>query len=450
MNLVEFLPLSLIQSIVAKPPEAAVEKRLPLAAFGKQLENIRNLTASLAVVLTAPVVLLALFLEVSSERVVVDPFLVSRESELSDPGTSSAALAQRYAGHLREIVAIARSNYPATLADTKIDRFEPPGEYQVFSNAVRFVAEAVGTKVTHVEGHLVTRPDQRLVLTVRVRSGRRGRDASVVEKGDPSHLDALLRKSATRALAEIAPVVAAVYFYGKGGNSADAIRVAQSMLSDGPSSDYAWAYTLWGFAKLSDGENDAAVQLLERAVEYDPSFALAHYNLGVALEGIAEFAERQPPDEAAALATYKRAVREYQLGAQSASAAQRADALLNESRVLVKLDRRPEALTAVRGAIDAFNYFPTAFWLRGQILIALGRVDEGQRWFERAIRETSHRDEASKACLDLGNALWRKHLYRRAEGAFRDCLTLLPDDESRSKVEWSIERVAGLASKEGA
>jgi tetratricopeptide (TPR) repeat protein len=426
---------------------SGIEQRGSVTSVIERFERLRSLTVSLAVLVTGTVLLVALGLELTIHRVVLEPFQVSADADLLNAGAANIALAQRYAGELRDIVAEAQSNYPAELADvnTGRNRFEPPGELQTFTAAVRFIAEALGTRVTHIEGVVITHADGSLTLSVRVRSPKRGRDVSVTETGLATNIEDLLQRSSINAMAEISPVTAAVYMHGRGKPPADVISVAQRMLKSGPSADYAWAYTLWAFAKLSADQPESAVSLLNQALAYDPEFTLAHYNLGTAFQAIA--GKQAAAKDAGAAANYQRATREYALSADSRSDALRARSFLNQALCLKALNRRFDALVAVRSAIDAHNYFPTAFWLQGQILMELGRVDEGQRWYERTVAETYLPQEANDACVDLGNALWRAGRARNAVATFDKCLTLPLDDQNRADVESAIDQ---LNKKEGA
>lgn len=426
---------------------SGVEQRPSAPSVIERFERLRSLVASLAVLVTGTVLLVALGLELTIHRVVLEPFQVSADSDLLQAGTANVALAQRYAGALRDIVAEAESNYPAELADvnTGRNRFEPPGEFQAFTAAVRFIAEALGTRVTHIDGLAITHSDGSLTLSIRVRAPNRDRDVSVTETGLASNVDDILQRSSINAMVEISPVTAAVYMHGRGKPSADVINVAQRMLKSGPRADYAWAYTLWAFAKLSDDQPESAVGLLNQALAYDPDFTLAHYNLGTAFQAIAD--RQAAVNDAGATAHYQRAAREYALGAESRSDALRARSFLNQALCLKALNKSTDALVAVRSAIDAYNYFPTAFWLHGQILMALGRVDEGQLWYERTIAETYLPQEANDACVDLGNALWRTGRTRAAVATFGKCLALPLNDQDRADVESAIEQ---LNKKEGA
>jgi tetratricopeptide (TPR) repeat protein len=121
----------------------------------------------------------------------------------------------------------------------------------------------------------------------------------------------------------------------------------------------------------------------------------------------------------------------------------------SSTTVLAALNKKRLAFFAVGGAIEAYNYFPTAFWRRGQLPMSLGRIDEGQHWLERAFRETYQPGEASAACIDLGNALWTATQHRRALEAFRRCASLPLDDSSRAEIDDALAKLTQSAENDG-
>lgn len=169
---------------------------------------------------------------------------------------------------------------------------------------------------------------------------------------------------------------------------------------------HAGASQLLGLVALGRGAHAEAVELLGRAVEFEPREPMYHYNLGLALH-----ASRQPE---AALAAYVRAVH---LNPGFV------EAQINRGIVLRNLGRTEEALAVYEDVVRRAPERPKAHFNLGNTLGSLGRTEEALVAYDEVLRL---QPDFAPAHNNRANVLRRLGREEEALAAYEQALRLLP------------------------
>jgi tetratricopeptide (TPR) repeat protein len=167
------------------------------------------------------------------------------------------------------------------------------------------------------------------------------------------------------------------------------------------------ALHLLGVLAHQSGRNDAAVELISRAVALEAGNAEFHYNLGVALQTLGRSEE--------AVASYRQA-----LGLQP----HRAEAHNNLGHALLQQGRLGDALPCFEQAVRLRPDYAEAHHNRGEALRQLGKPSEAEASLREAVRL---RPDHVAAGIDLGRVLADQGKDDEAEASFRLALRLRPD-----------------------
>jgi tetratricopeptide (TPR) repeat protein len=205
--------------------------------------------------------------------------------------------------------------------------------------------------------------------------------------------------------------------------------------------DHADALHLLGVIASQAGRHEVAVQLIDLAIAQDGRNSLYHSNRGLALQGLARFAEALASyDRALALrpgypeALFNRAVTLQALARFEAALAgydralavrpDHAEALSNRGVVLHKLGRLAEAIASYERALSARPTFVEALANRGNALAELGRREEALASYERAL---AVRPDHADVLFHRGGVLHDLGRSDEALASYERALTARPD-----------------------
>ena len=189
------------------------------------------------------------------------------------------------------------------------------------------------------------------------------------------------------------------------------------------------ALHLSGVIAMQTGDNAQAVSLISKALAInpgDPNYGPAYNNRGIAYRALFR--------NEAAIDNFDKAL---ELG--HADPAVLADIHFNRASALKDLKRTPAAIAGFDRVIALQPQHGVAFYRRGQLQLALGRVDDAIVSFRRAadINPGNHRMHAA-----LGMALTNANRYGAAVEAFRKAVEANPaDTESQNNLGISLRAV---------
>ena len=166
------------------------------------------------------------------------------------------------------------------------------------------------------------------------------------------------------------------------------------------------ALNLLGMAAMQNGQHQAGIELIRRAIAVNGRQAAYHFNLGVALQTIGEMEE--------AIASYRRAL---------VLKPGDADTYNNLANALAALSRLDEAQTAFRKALALNPGNPAALNNLGTVFWTLERKDEAEEQYRRAL---ALKPDYPDALVNLGNALREKPDLAGAVDCFRKALAHSP------------------------
>ena len=189
-----------------------------------------------------------------------------------------------------------------------------------------------------------------------------------------------------------------------------------------------------------DGNNQAAVEFIRRAISVNPSPSM-HYNLGNALQAQGKLDEAVEhyrkalalkPDYAEAHTNLGNALQAQGHLAAAAESYRRALALkpdlavthYNLGNVLQAQGKLGEAVGSYRKALALKPDYAEAHYNQGNALQAQGKIDEAVASYRKAL---AFRPDYAEAHNNLGNVLRKKGLLDEAIGHYRKALALKPD-----------------------
>jgi len=180
--------------------------------------------------------------------------------------------------------------------------------------------------------------------------------------------------------------------------------IYQQILAINPA--HSVALNLTGVLNASRGELSEAIGYFRDAIQSQPYYAEAHFNLGKALQDAERFVE--------AAEAYRQA---------AACRPGYAKALDNLGVVLQKLGQLEQALLAYESAMRAQAQFPETHFNRGTLLEQLMRVPEAIAAYRTAVLQ---KPEYADALINLGNALQKMGQFDEAIQTLELALTLKP------------------------
>jgi tetratricopeptide (TPR) repeat protein len=234
-------------------------------------------------------------------------------------------------------------------------------------------------------------------------------------------------------------VMQAAIRHHQAGRRAQAEKLYQAVLAQAP--DHAHAACLMGVLSHENGEPDAAVNLILRAISIRPTEARFHFHLGDVLRDRRRLAE--------AIAAYRRAIenddrffeaynnlgialREFGQLDEAISSHHKAIALQptdarawnNLGIALSVIEEPDEAILAYQRAIDLNPNYAQAFHNLGKAMALYDRFDEAIASFRRA---TEIKPDFAAAMGDLSNALKHEGKLAEALDAAAEAASLKPD-----------------------
>jgi len=216
-----------------------------------------------------------------ADGLVIESFSVP--ADLASRGLSGQVVATQMLDKLTAMQSATRSNRaPRTYANNWGDdiKVEIPDTGISIGEAYRFLRGWLGHE-THISGE-VFRTATGIALTARI-----GADSDATFAGAESDLDAMVQKAAEHLYGISQPYRYGAYLNQQGRNS-EATTVLQALAKTGPPSERAWAYNGLGVG-TDDPAVDATYQLYSRAVELDPTNALAIGNLATSERTLGHF-----------------------------------------------------------------------------------------------------------------------------------------------------------------
>jgi tetratricopeptide (TPR) repeat protein len=192
------------------------------------------------------------------------------------------------------------------------------------------------------------------------------------------------------------------------GEYAAAAEVLQGVVSARPND--AAALVALGHCQVELKEFPAAVDTLGRALQVDPTQTLSHFFLSRAYAGIGNADESQRE-----IAVY-RELQQHLAFAPGAAEAKRNDLLLAQARGLIEQGDEAGALKLFeedrRSAVTTAG---SAWVLLGSVYLSMGRVEDAQRCFVKALGVDAKTPDANAY---LGNVALEQGDLSRAEGYF--------------------------------
>jgi len=170
---------------------------------------------------------------------------------------------------------------------------------------------------------------------------------------------------------------------------------------------HADAWHLLGVVAAQTNQPAVAVQLIERAIAYDPANFAAYGNLGSALHAM-----RRLPE---ALSAFDHAI---------ALKSDYADAHFNRGHVLKELQQTSAALASYDRAIASKPDFDQAFMTRGNLCFELKYYDAALASYEAVL---ARKPECAEAHSNRGNALQALGRLEEALASYDKALELKPD-----------------------
>ena len=167
------------------------------------------------------------------------------------------------------------------------------------------------------------------------------------------------------------------------------------------------ALNLLGMAAMQNGQHQAGVELIRRAIASDGRQSTYHFNLGVALQTIGDMEE--------AVASYRRALVLKPGDPETYN---------NLGNALAALGRLDEAQAAFRKALAVNPDNPAALNNLGTVFWTLERKDEAEEQYRKAL---ALKPNYADALVNLGNALRDKADLSSAVDCFRKALALSPN-----------------------
>ncbi len=195
-------------------------------------------------------------------------------------------------------------------------------------------------------------------------------------------------------LSDAARYQAAVSFYTSG-NALDALTTLDPLIAAGGAKrpDRAQALNLAAACALRLDRKPDAERYWRMAIEAEPGFAQAHYNLGVLLHGLEQWAQAE--------GCYRQAL---------AIRSDYLDAHNNLCALLKACDRFRDAEQACRQALSMLPDRPVLLHNLGTVLVELGRLTEAEAAYRKALSiEPNYADAKSKlGALLLSNGCFKE------------------------------------------
>ena len=194
--------------------------------------------------------------------------------DMAGRGITGQVVATQMLDKLTEMQNATRSaRAPRTYANNWGDdiKVEIPDTGISIGEAYRFLRGSLGHE-NHLSGE-VYRTATGIAISVRT-----GSESGATFTGAESDLDALVQKAAEHLYGSSQPYRYGIYL-GNQGRHSEATTVFQALAKTGSPPERAWAYNGLG-AETEDPAVDAAFRLWGRAVELDPTNAIATSNLG--------------------------------------------------------------------------------------------------------------------------------------------------------------------------
>jgi tetratricopeptide (TPR) repeat protein len=191
--------------------------------------------------------------------------------------------------------------------------------------------------------------------------------------------------------------------YGRG-NFLHASRVARQIIESRPGN--ADAHNILGVSLLALGQNDEAIQEVERAIKINPHASSYHANLGEVLRQSGRHQEAEKP--------LKEAIRLDPNNAQ---------ALNNLGIINYELKKFADAVNYYRRAIEVRPNMPEAHNNLGNVLRITGDVDGAMHAYQDAL---THRENYPEAYNNLGTLLQQERKLDEAEHAMRKAIQQNP------------------------
>ncbi len=149
------------------------------------------------------------------------------------------------------------------------------------------------------------------------------------------------------------------------GKLADAENLYRQILHRQP--DHAGALHFMGVMHHQRGQNQVALDFMQRSIQLAPNISAAHCNLGLVFQALGRRDE--------ALAGYQRSI---SLGPQNP------EAYCNIGSLLTDMGRLDEALTACQTALGQRPNYSKAYACLGNVLKDMGRIDEAVEAYRKA------------------------------------------------------------------
>jgi tetratricopeptide (TPR) repeat protein len=239
---------------------------------------------------------------------------------------------------------------PPRRAEVILPDLQIPGAGLTTKALSEYIRSIVGERRKRVTGEVVLE-EQNAILTIRVR-GRGGKDSATKAlrslKTDPSEL---IRLGAAFVMERRDPCGLAAAYVGRKQFSASLDTIG-TCLSVAPTDSHSWVYSMWGLILAELEDRAAAVDKFKKAIELDPTNAMAYNNLGYALEVQRDY-EGAISNFQKAIALDKRLLLSYN----------------NWANVLQDQGRYDDAIKKLKEAIDIDNKSPDAYINWGNVLV---------------------------------------------------------------------------------
>jgi len=342
--------------------------------------------------------------------------------------------------------------------------FQVPGSGLSIAHISRYVGHVFKVEERRIHGEIL---QSSTGLVLRLRTTMAGVEPFADVRGTADDIDALLHAGARQVMGVFDPYVLAAYLSQPDrrtvpGNRDAAEKALQLCLRNALTSDDKWAYLRWSDILDEEGDTEAALERIERALRIDPDFLPARQvkatvlmhagrtnemrkemqtieDTGSRTPGVLAalggfhaalgYVEKQqtPPggSDATARAHFMKAAAYFQDAITTDR--RHAGAYHNLGRVQFNLERYNEAITAFRDSRDRQGDNLWDLLLSGSAYLILNRIEEGNSALVHAERLARTASEKLALNLHWGHTLRQIGRHAEAAGRYERAADQAPD-----------------------
>lgn len=253
----------------------------PSGRLAARLQTYRSIATSLFATTGIVALSITFLLGLSTNSVLIEPIPVP--PELEEQGYTPEVIAQHLFDHVYNIQTVSLTK-TAREGSNLLQSWQQP-DFEIPSGVslqslYGYVRSLLNLHERRISGEIVRTTDgYRLYL----RDNIVGRFEELAPAVTTARLERVLQDGARHLLRKVDPYTLAVYLRAQKETS-QAVDIVSYCVRNGPVSDDAWAYNLWGLILKDQKQHELALEKYERAVALQPDFRPAYLNMGLALQ----------------------------------------------------------------------------------------------------------------------------------------------------------------------